>query len=131
MRHKMITVSVNGRTLHATTRAELTESLSVINAQQEFELWIATVNGPAMCMLRSGDNAWLMYLREPGDSGLSSRGDEGLAGFAEYTLLNGQVDKYPLSWCVSLGDCMKALKDFWLNDGCKPEGIFWRDNERL
>jgi hypothetical protein len=43
------------------------------------EVWANRDDGRALCVLINGDCGWLMYLREPGDSGYSScdRGSPG------------------------------------------------------
>jgi len=121
----MISITLNQQSLPASTRAQLDASLAVVRAREKFELWISTEAGPMMCMLRNGESAWLMYLNEPGDSGFSSRGEVARAGATTYTLANGQVDEYPLSWCVSLPSCLQAIEEFWVSAGCLPSRISW------
>jgi len=75
-------------------------------------------------MLRNGTNAWLMYLRHhEGDNGFTSQGETGRIGVASYELSNGQVDEYPLSWCIEIEQCYKALAYFFVNEGSKPEWV--------
>jgi len=68
-----------------------------------------------MCALINGDQGWLMYLREPGDSGFSSRNPD-YAGPADatidYLLSNGQRDEYPASWALPLEVVERALEHF-------------------
>jgi hypothetical protein len=91
-----------------------------------FELWIFAQDESSMMMLRNGTNAWLMYLRRnDGDSGFRSSGDPGLTGVADYTLSNGQVDEYPLAWCINVEQCYKAISFFYVSDGTKPDWIKW------
>jgi hypothetical protein len=78
-------------------------------------------------MLRNGANAWLMYLRFNGDSGFVSKGDATKTGDESYTLSNGQVDKYPLSWCIDLEQCYKAIAYFFVNEGAQPVFIAWQE----
>jgi hypothetical protein len=79
-------------------------------------------------MLRNGDTAWLMYIRYPGDAGFSSRGDTRRSGTAEFRLSNGQVDEYPLAWCVDIEQCYMAVAYFFVNNGGRPEWIHWHDD---
>ncbi len=80
-----------------------------------------------MAMLRNGDHAWLMYLRFDGDSSFVSLGDHSNHGTCSYTLANGQVDEYPLSACIDIEDCYKAIAYFFVNDGAQYNFVSWRD----
>lgn len=79
-------------------------------------------------MLRNGDDAWLMYLRHKGDSGFSSRSGSDRSGSASFMLSNGQFDTYPLSWCVDVDQCYRAMAYFYENAGARPEGIEWHED---
>jgi hypothetical protein len=79
------------------------------------EIWENEPDGRALCALINGDLGWLMYLREEGDSGFSSRnpdyaGDEDAT--IEYRLSNGQVDEYPASWALPVAVVERALAHF-------------------
>lgn len=78
-------------------------------------------------MLRNGHWAWLMYMAEPGDAGFRSEGDASLGGTASYTLSNGQVDEYPLAWCIPVEDCYKAVAYFYVNEGERPGWVKWKE----
>lgn len=84
--------------------------------------------GPAMTLLRSGSDAWLMYLREPGDSGFRTNGDDTRQGNASYRLSNGQLDEYPLAWCIDIEQCYQAIAYFCVNEGAKPKWVAWVPN---
>jgi hypothetical protein len=61
------------------------------------ETWVQSPDGQALCALINGDRGWLMYLREEGDSGFSSRNpdyDGPAEAQIEYRLSNGQHDLY-------------------------------------
>lgn len=79
------------------------------------EVWAVTPDGQAMCALINGDLGWLMYLRENGDAGFSSRNPE-YTGPAdaeiEYYLRNGQWDTYPASWALPVAEVRRALEYF-------------------
>ena len=81
-----------------------------------------------MCMLRNGENTFLMYLRSQGDHGFTSVGSTEMEGRVEYTLSNGQLDEYPISWCVPIEQCYKALAFFFINDGQRPEWVAWHES---
>ena len=123
----MIEPTLNGRRLNATTEEAYDASLDCAVAVPEFELWAAVPDGPALCMLRNGADAWLMYLRWPGDSGFRSIGVE-RSGAASYTLSNGQVDKYPLGWCVDVRLCFDAFRRFHRHNAARPQCIVWADS---
>jgi hypothetical protein len=79
------------------------------------EVWEHKPDGRALCALINGDLGWLMYLREEGDSGFSSRNAD-YAGAEdatiEYRLSNGQVDEYPASWALPVAIVERALAHF-------------------
>lgn len=82
-----------------------------------------------MCLLANASDCWLMYLREAGDAGLSSRGDPTRPGNVEFQLTNGQVDQYPLAWCLPRTRCYAAVLRFFLEGGCRlPDGIAWHED---
>jgi hypothetical protein len=78
-------------------------------------------------MLRNGDRAWLIHMRFNGDSGLLTRGDTQCEGTCHYKLANGQVDEYPLSWCVDLEQCYRALAYFAVSDGAQYSFVEWQE----
>jgi len=53
-----------------------------MRASSYWEVWIEATRGQAMCALINGKQGWLMYLREGGDAGFSSRNPK-YAGEAE------------------------------------------------
>lgn len=97
---------------------------------QFLELWVETAGGAALCALLNGDSGWLMYLRENGDPGFSSRNLD-YAGpvdrLIEYRLDNGQVDEYPASWALSVGDVEQAMQHF-LRTGEPAPWIAWHND---
>lgn len=115
------------RVLH--TLAELDDALNP-GRPQFLELWIEGGNGATLCALLNGDSGWLMYLRENGDPGFSSRNVEyaGPAdGAIQYRLDNGQVDEYPACWALPAGDVKKALQHFLLTGEPAP-WIAWHND---
>ena len=124
----MVTVTFNDQEQDIRSIEQFGVALDKFARIKEFELWLASPQGQSICMLRNGPNALLMYLRhKDGDSGFTSRGDAQSSGLAPYTLGNGQVDEYPLSWCINVEQCYKALAYFFVNNGSKPEWVSWQE----
>lgn len=81
----------------------------------------------------NGDWGWLMYLREDGDSGFSSRnpdytGSDDDGKTMDFLLSNGQLDHYPLSYVLPVAQVMKALTYFEENHELPPF-IAWHDDQ--
>ena len=64
----------------------------------------------------------------PATAGSPSFGNPNQAGVSAYTLGNGQVDEYPLSWCIDVEQCYKAIAYFFMNEGAKPEWVAWNES---
>jgi hypothetical protein len=120
----LIEVMFNERRNRCNSVWAFEELLKHFDEEATFELWLKTNHGPMICMLRNEANAFLMYLRAEGDAGFTSRSTE-ISGTATFRLSNGQEDEYPLSWCVEIADCYKALVLFFSNNGDKPDSIIW------
>ena len=105
------------------------DALARARARDSFELWAAMSGGPSISMLRNGEHAWLMYLREPGDSGFWSVGDPTRAGVVAFRLSNGQVDEYPLAWCIAVERGFEAVEAFCAWAGAMPAGVAWAEVE--
>lgn len=87
------------------------------------EVWERKEDGRALCALLREDVGWLMYLREPGDSGFSSRNPEYRGprdAMLEYVLANGQKDEYPASWALPVTVVERALEYFRETGGMAP-----------
>ena len=113
---------------HCQSIEDFGAALDEFDAEPQFELWLNQPDGPAICMLRNGVNAWLMYLRHAGDSGFTTLGDRQRVGTVPYRLSNGQTDEHPATWCVPVEDCYKALAYFFVNDGLRPEWLAWTES---
>ena len=124
----MIAVTFNEQQQDISSIEEFGVALDHFDRVAQFELWLSSSVGQSICMLRNGPNAWLMYLRHTGDSGLRSQGDNGRNGVETYKLGNGQVDEYPLSFCIDVEQCYKVLAYFFVNEGGKPEWVSWRES---
>ncbi len=83
-----------------------------------------------MCALTNGGLGWLMYLREEGDAGFSSRNPD-YAGppdaEIEYELSNGQHDLYPASWALPVSEINRAL-EYFRQEQRPPGFITWRND---
>lgn len=94
------------------------------------EIWEEGPHGQLLCALVAGSVGWLMYLREAGDAGFSSR-NPAYAGAADtsidYVLSNGQVDSYPASWAYPAEVVMQAL-DYFRTEGRPPAFIGWHND---
>jgi hypothetical protein len=123
----MIEVTINSDQQRIASIEELDAALVRSEQLPRFELWVSVPNGPRMALFRSGTHAWLMYLAA-GDVSFVSQGDPAMTGEASYTLSNGQVDEYPLSWCIDLECCYQAIMYFFVNEGAKPEWITWKES---
>ena len=127
----MSELSVNGEHRpQATASADaLARALTrLIEDEPEVELWLCHPDGASVCMLRSGPHAWLMHLRFDGDSGFTSEGDPQQDGMVHYSLGNGQVDQYPLSWCIDLAQCREALLHFFTHQGERDPRVKWTES---
>ncbi|MGK5031607.1 Imm1 family immunity protein [Janthinobacterium sp. MDT1-19] len=107
----------------------LEQALQEARALAQCELWLTNASeaeqGPALCMLRNGGNAWLMYLSGQDDSSFHTLGDEEADGACSYLLANGQVDEYPEAWCVEVEHCQRAFVAFFRTGGAQPAAIAW------
>ncbi|SFX20647.1 Immunity protein Imm1 [Janthinobacterium lividum] len=107
----------------------LEQALLEARTLAQCELWLTMAEvaeqGPALCMLRNGGNAWLMYLSGQDDLSFHSLGDEEETGECSYLLSNGQVDVYPEAWCVDVDLCQRAIVAFFKTGGARPAGIAW------
>ncbi|MGK5061445.1 Imm1 family immunity protein [Janthinobacterium sp. LB3P112] len=107
----------------------LEQALQEARALAQCELWLTRATdaerGPALCMLRNGGNAWLMYLSGQDELSFHSLGDEEADGVCSYLLSNGQVDEYPEAWCVEVEQCQRAFVAFFRTRGARPANIAW------
>lgn len=119
-------ITFNGSNLWIGSVEELNNALDCLDREAQFEFWIRAEAGPSMCMLRNGERGWLMYLHICGDGGLVTKGDQGEQGTYTYKLSNGQIDEYPLSWCINLEQCYKAIAHFFVNNGARYDAVTWQ-----
>jgi hypothetical protein len=94
------------------------------------ERWVTSADGQAMCALINGGIGWLMYLREEGDAGFSSRNPDYVGppdAEIEYRLSNGQHDLYPACWALPIAQIEKAL-DYFRREQGPPSFISWHND---
>ena len=90
------------------------------------EIW-ANFDEKSMCALINGEQGWLMYLDEPGDSGYRSRNPayRGPADATiEYYLDNGQRDEYPAAWAYPIDVIERAL-EYFRREGKRAPFVEW------
>lgn len=94
------------------------------------EEWIELSDGQSMCALINGDVGWLMYLRENGDAGFSSRNPDYSGppdAQIEYELGNGQRDAYPASWALPVQMVRQAM-EYFQRENRPPTFITWHND---
>jgi hypothetical protein len=123
-------LSINGYRTRVATVVELQCELESFAGEAFREVWIDVQDGPALCALFNGGIGWLMYIRESGDAGFSSRNPDyqGRANaMLEYRLSNGQQDAYPANWALPENRVNRALEYFV---ECRQRAPFiqWHDD---
>lgn len=109
------------------------DSMSLEAKEQYKEIWVySKEDEQAMGALTNGDFGWLMYLREEGDAGFSSRnpdytGSDDDGKTMEFLLSNGQLDEYPLSFVLPLEQVIRAL-DYFEKYNRPPDFIVWHND---
>ena len=105
------------------------EAIAIDRAKYS-EVWLESRDGQSMCALTNGNLGWLMYLRETGDAGFSSRNPSYTGSpdaTLDYCLNNGQADEYPLSWALPIDEVRRALAYFG-REQKPPPFINWHND---
>ena len=96
------------------------------------EIWIDTDNEQHMCALINGNRGILMNLPDEEGNSFTSRNDN-YSGDSnervEFLLDNGQVDCYPLSWCLPVEIVEQAL-EYFKAENKLPPFITWHDDNK-
>jgi hypothetical protein len=121
-------VLINKKPTNCLSLAEFSQLLDEIDSLPNAEVWLSSPNGPLICLLKSEGNTFLMYLRHTRDHGFTSVGDGSREGKFHVRLANGQVDEYPLAWCLDPEFAYKGLAYFFVNGGEKSPYIQWRES---
>ena len=124
----VITVIFNDEHKDLSSIDDLNEALTGFDDELNFDLWVSITDGPMINMMRSGPDAFLMYLRFAEDTGFTSRSHCSRVGTASFRLANGQGDEFPLAWCIDRAQCYKAIVHFCENDGEMPKWIAWHED---
>ena len=126
----MMELNLHGEAVAIASLADLRQALARAQSLAQCELWLTmTVDaeqGPALCMLKNGASAWLMYVSGQDDASYHSLGDEEEEGECSYWLANGQVDVYPAAWCVEVALCYRAMAAFFTTCGARPAAVEWQ-----
>jgi hypothetical protein len=123
-------LSVNNLHFDVDSRDQLQLALARFIQEEFREIWLGFPEFPALSALLNEDRALLMYLREVGDAGFTSRnpayrGDEGEV--IQYKLSNGQIDEYPASWALQESEILEALA-YFLEHKNRPRSVTWHDD---
>ena len=123
-------LNLHGEARAVDSIAALKQALTDARALAQCELWLTMAEdaeqGPALCMLKNGASAWLMYVSGQDDASFHSLGDEEEEGECSYWLANGQVDVYPAAWCVDVALCHRAMAAFFTTGGARPAAVEWQ-----
>lgn len=91
------------------------------------EVWLEE-NGKSICLLKNSGEAFLMYLREEGDSAFSSLNLTGNPNeFVEFYLSNGQKDLYSKRQVISFEQGKTALFYFF-ETGEPDKSVDWKED---
>lgn len=122
--------NLHGEAHAVASLAQLEQLLAHAHTLAQCELWLTMASEPeqgaALCLLRNGGNAWLMYVSPDDDASAHSLGDDEEEGDCSYLMANGQVDLYPDAWCIDLALCHQAMREFFSGKGKRPAGIAWQ-----
>lgn len=125
-------LSVNGQKAAVSAAADLRPYWQAVRGRQFSEVWLNVgEHGSAFAMLVNGERAWLMYLREAGDTGFSSRTPHYSGppdALMEFVLDNGQVDEYPMAWTLPVEQTIAACEYFVATQGGRSPKIMWHDD---
>ena len=110
--------------------AALLELDQFLESEAQFREVSIERNAARVLALFGGDRAWLMFMREPGDPGLSTR-NPSLGEHDDATLpfmmSNGQLDRYPEHWTYPSDAIHRALGQF-VSTARFPDDLSWHDD---
>jgi hypothetical protein len=123
-------LTINGHNAAFATVPELQCLLAPYAGEAFREIWINAADGPALAALFNGTNGFLMYLRENGDAGFTSRnpsyaGELGM--MIEFRLVGDQQDQYPAHWVLPEAVVSKTMEHFVEHGGRAPF-VQWHDD---
>ncbi len=125
-----LSLFINGYRTQIVTAEDIRCELKPFAREAFREIWINVESGPELCALFNGRVGWLMYARESGDAGFSSRDPKyhgEMDAMLEYQLSNGQRDTYPASWALPEDQVISAL-EYFVESQQKAPFIQWHDD---
>jgi hypothetical protein len=112
------------------TDVELRGRLDAIRQAERADVSLSRYEEDVLHVLFAGDRAFLMYLPEIGEAGMSSR-NPGYQGSPKdrvvFRAANGEDTALPASFTVSKGEALRAIEEF-LRAGRLPKFITWQDD---
>jgi hypothetical protein len=123
-------LTINGYSATFATVPELRRLLAPYAGEAFREIWIKAADGPALAVLFNGINGFLMYLRENGDAGFTSRNPNyaGAPGTAlEFQLVGGQEDQYPTHWVLPEAIVSNAM-EYFVEHRDRAPFVQWHDD---
>ena len=137
-----MTLFLNGESSPVGTLDQLRRHWPAVRAHPFAEIWLESPAGPALAILVNREVAFLMFLREEGDAGFTSRsptaakdGRDGREGRdresarREFRLSNGQADDCPVSWTIPTDQALAAAEYFFTR-GERAPWVIWREEGR-
>jgi hypothetical protein len=119
--------TLNENTYEINSERDLGAYLDALDSTNYAEAWLNHKKNESICLLKAHNNMFLMYLRYPEDIGFVSKGTAQSQKSLEFRLSNGQVDEYPLSWCIESEWAYKGLAYFYENNGERSPYIEWQE----
>ena len=120
---------INGEVTASSKMEELANILASLE-EKYYEIWLESSNGSSMMVLTNNEQAWAMFLRQPEDSGYSTRNPNYCGNCDElidFSLSNGQVDYYPASWVFNKSVIIDALIYFYAYNEKSPN-VLWHED---
>ena len=112
------------------TRDDLDEQLADARELKNAEVFLKRANGEMFALLKNGDVAWAMVMRNERDAGYSTR-NPAYSGAPdatiEYRLSNGRREQYPAVWAVPAADALRAA-EYFFDQGGRAPFLTWHDD---
>jgi len=104
----------------------LQKILSTTDLADLHEILISGHADSSMTVLTSENGALLMFLREKGNSGFTSRSRTNeKKDLVDFKLSNGQLDEYPTNWLVGHEEARRAIVEY--KTGQRLDTINWME----